>query len=130
MVLAVPETHLGIADAATVGVLTTFGADGYPQVTAIWFLREGEVFRTSLHQSRQKYRNLRATPRATLFVMDLAKPQRTIEVRGDVSIEDDPDGEFLDRLLAHYGMDPATFPAPRDSRVTVTITPTKINTFG
>ena len=111
-------------------MLSTLGPDGYPQTTAIWFLREGDVFRTSLHRSRQKYRNLVAAPRATLFLLDLTNTYRTFEVRGEVTPEDDPDGLVLDRLLAHYDQDPATFPAPRDNRVAITITPTKINVFG
>ena len=63
-------------------MLSTLGADGYSQTTAIWFLREGDVFRISLHRSRQKYRNLVAAPRATLFLLDLANTYRTLEVRG------------------------------------------------
>jgi PPOX class probable F420-dependent enzyme len=130
MTAAIPDSHRDLLAAPGVGVLSTIGPDGRPQSTAIWFLLDGEVIRTSLHRSRQKYRNMLATPRATLFVFDPASAYRTIEVRSDVTAADDGDLSFLTRLLSHYGGDLATFAAPVDDRAVVTFTPARVVTNG
>lgn len=130
MATTIPASHADLADAPGVTTLTTIGADGYPQSTAIWFLRDGDVMRTSLTRGRQKTKNLTARPQGTLFFIDPANQFRTLEIRADVSFEDDPDAVFLDKVLSHYGVDPATFPAPREDRVIVTFAPTKVNVNG
>lgn len=127
---AVPESHADLADRPGVAALATVGKHGTPQVTAIWVIRDGGVFRTSLHPSRQKYRNILAHPKATLFWIDPANPFHTLEVRGTVTVEPDTDLVFLDKLLAHYGTDREHFKAPVDGRVVLTVTPTKVNTNG
>jgi PPOX class probable F420-dependent enzyme len=125
-----PDSHRDLLSARGVAVLTTNGADGLPQSTAIWYLLDGEVVRISLHTSRQKYRNLRRDPHATLFLLDPTNPYRTLEIRGDVTLEDDRDRSFIERVLHHYGQDPSTFPAPLDDRVIVTLVPRRVVTNG
>ncbi|MET0461073.1 MAG: PPOX class F420-dependent oxidoreductase [Ilumatobacteraceae bacterium] len=127
---AIPESHRDMLAAPVVGTLTTVGADGYPQSTAIWFLLDGDVVRTSLLTERQKYKNLVRHPRGTLFLVDPTNHYRTLEVRADVTVDDDPDLAFLGRLLAHYGTDLASFPAPTDGRVVMTFTPHHVVTNG
>jgi PPOX class probable F420-dependent enzyme len=127
---SIPESHHDLAAAPGVNVFTTVGADGLPQSTAIWAMVDGDVIRTSLQTDRQKYRNISRNPVATLFYLDPANPMRTLEIRGDVTTEPDPDAVFLDELLAHYGADPATFPAPREGRVVVTLTPRRVVAIG
>ena len=114
--ITIPASHRALAEAPGVAALTTLGADGYPQSTAIWFLLDGDVIRTSLHTSRQKYRNLVRHPQATLFLIDPANPFRTLEVRADVTLAEDSDLSLLQRLLAHYGQTLETFAAPIDNR--------------
>ena len=111
-------------------MLSTVGKGGLPQSTAVWYLLDGDVIRTSLITTRQKYHNLVRHPLATLFVFDPTNPYRTVEVRGDASIEDDPGTTFFDRIIRHYGQDPETFPAPRDGRVILTISPRRVVTNG
>ena len=113
-----------------VGVLSTLGSDGRPQSTAVWFVRDGDVIRTSLLTTRQKYKNMEAHPKATLFVLDPANPFRTLEIRGDVSFDHDPGLAFFDRIVRHYGQDPATFPAPKEGRVVLTLHPKRVVTNG
>ena len=46
-----------------VAVLTTIGSDGFPQVTALWFLADEQgTVRLSLNTSRQKVKNLQTHP--------------------------------------------------------------------
>ena len=67
-----------------------------------------------------------ANPKATLFLLDPANPYRTLEIRGDVSFDDDPDLAFMEKLVRYYGMDPATFPAPKEGRVLLTLDPRRV----
>ena len=126
----IPQSHRALAEAPGVAAFTTLGASGYPQSTAIWYLLEGDVIRTSLHTSRQKYRNIAVHPQATLFWIDPANPFHTLEVRGDITIEDDTDLAFLKHMLPHYGQTLETFPAELDNRVVVTLTPRRVVTNG
>jgi PPOX class probable F420-dependent enzyme len=122
----VPESH-GDLTQQRVGILSTIGASGRPQSTAIWFLLDDDgMIRTSVTTDRQKYKNMAARPVATLFVLDPANPYRTLEIRGDVTFDDDPDLAFMDRIVRRYGMDPATFPGVRENRVVLTLTPSRI----
>lgn len=125
-----PTSHLDLLDAPGVGALSTLGPDGYPQVTAIWFVRDGDTIVTSLTSDRQKHKNAVRHPQVTLFVIDPSNPFRTIEVRGDLTSEPDPGLDTLRRVLTHYGQDIDSFPAPKENRVTVTITPHRVVTNG
>lgn len=126
----IPDSHRDLLADPTVGLLTTNGPTGYPQTTPIWFVLDGEVLRTSLHRSRQKYRNLVRDARATLFVLDPTNPFRAIEVRGDVTIASADDTTFLEGLLEHYGTTLASFQAPADDRIVITLTPRRVVTLG
>ena len=79
------------------GAFATVGADGQPQVTAIWAMLDGDVVRTSLFKGRQKYKNLVVHPQVTLFVIDPANPYRTLEIRAVAEVTDDTDLAFLRR---------------------------------
>jgi PPOX class probable F420-dependent enzyme len=122
----ISASHRDLLENSHPVAFATVGADGQPQVTAIWAMLDGDVVRTSLHQSRQKYKNLVAHPQVTLFVIDPQNPYRTLEVWGTAEITDDPGLEFLQRLLQRYGTDLEHFPAPTDNRVVITVHPTRV----
>ena len=121
----IPPSHRDLLEAPIPVTLATIGPNGYPQVTAIWAILRGDTVVTSLAGVRPKLRNLRATPQATVFVIAPANPYRTLEVRGDVTIEPDPDLVTLTEVLTAYGTDLASFDAPLDGRTTVTLHPTR-----
>jgi PPOX class probable F420-dependent enzyme len=127
----IPESHHDlVSQAGRVGTLSTVGADGTPQVTALWYLLDGDVVRMSVVRSRQKTKNVLAHPQATMFFSDPSNPYRTLELRGTVSVEDDADVAFLGRLLSNYGTDLDSFPGEKDDRVVLTLTPTHATTYG
>jgi PPOX class probable F420-dependent enzyme len=128
---AFPESHQDLLS-APVAVLATQGADGFPQVSALWFLYDADgVIRLSLNTSRQKTKNLQAHPEATLFILDPANPYRTLEVRARAEVEPDPDYAFATKLGAKYGgVDLRSNDRPGESRVVVTLHPVKVNTWG
>ncbi len=128
---AIPESHRALLD-APVGVLATIGPDGFPQVTALWFLYdEGEgAVRFSLNAARQKTKNLRARPEASFLVIDPASPYRTLEIRGRAELHPDDDYAVADEVGRKYGADFRTMDRPGEQRVAVTLRPTKVNTWG
>ena len=81
---AVPERYRDILASKALGHLATIGADGRPQVNPIWFISDGQHVSLSLRPETTKYRNLRANPAVAMSVVDLAEPDRYVEIRGDV----------------------------------------------
>jgi PPOX class probable F420-dependent enzyme len=113
---------------AEIATLATIGPDGRPQVSAVWFLYEDGLFRVSLHVDRQKTKNLRRNPAATLFLLDLRNPMRYLEVRGDADVDPDEEYRFAERIGAKYGgADLRQMDGDRPGRVVVTIRPAKVN---
>jgi PPOX class probable F420-dependent enzyme len=122
----IPASHADLLD-ARVAILATIGPDERPQLSAVWFLAEDGVVSLSLNTSRQKVKNLERRPGATLFIHDPANSRRYLEIRGDAAITPDPDYVVADRVGALYGADLRIHDGPGESRVVVTLRPTKVN---
>jgi len=126
----VPESHADLLNSA-VTMLATMGQDGYPQVTAMWFLLDDDgLVKLSLNTTRQKVKNLQARPECTLFFLDLANPYRTLEIRARAEIHPDDDYTFADKLGKKYGAELRTWDKPGEQRVVVILQPVKVNTYG
>ena len=122
----IPASHRDLLD-GEFATLATIGPDGRPQLSEVWFLAEGETVVTSLNTSRQKTKNLRANPAATVFLLDLAVPYRYLEIRGDAEVIPDDDHAFADKVDSKYGADHRLHDQPGQTRVKVVIRPVKIN---
>lgn len=121
-----PETHADLLD-ARVAILSTVGASGIPQTTAIWFLYEDGELHSWLSDARQKVKNLLARPEFSLFILDVANPMRYLVVRGRAQLEPDPECVFGDRLGAKYGADMRAMLAEGETRYKVTFKPVSIS---
>ena len=127
---AFPESHQDLLK-ADVAMLATIGQDGYPQVTALWFLLDDGTLKLSLNTTRQKLKNLQAHPECTLFILDPANPYRTLEIRARAEITPDVDYAFAKKLGAKYGgADVRSNDRPGETRVVVSLQPVKVNTWG
>lgn len=126
-----PESHRDLLT-APVAVLATIGLDGFPQVTATWFLFDDEgVLRLSLNSTRKKIKNLQSHPECTLFILDPTNPYRTLEIRARAELSADTDYTFADKVSSKYdGADFRLRDRPGESRVIVTLKVVKINTYG
>jgi PPOX class probable F420-dependent enzyme len=125
--MSVPDSHRDLL-ATDVATLATIGPDGRPQLSAVWFLAEGDDVRLSLNTSRQKTKNLQARPTCNLFILDRQNPYRYLELRGDAELAPDDDYAFADRVGAKYGgADLRQQDGPGERRVVVTIRPSKVN---
>ena len=122
----IPASHRDLlkGDFATLG---TVGPDGRPQLSEVWFLADGDSVGISLNTSRQKTKNLRANPAASLLILDIAVPYRYLELRGDAEITPDDDYAFADKVGAKYNVDLRQHDQPGQTRVKVVIRPVKIN---
>lgn len=122
----IPDSHrdLLVADFAT---LATIGEDGYPQVSEVWFLAEGDEIAISLNTARRKTKNLMTEPACTVFILDLANPYRYLEIRGAADVQPDEDRAFAGEVGAKYGVDLGEHDTPGDRRVKVRIVPVRIN---
>ena len=122
-----PVTHRDLLE-ADVAILATIGPDGYPQVTALWFLfDEDGTVKLSLNTTRQKVKNLREHPECTLFILDRANPLRTLEVRARAEVDPDDDYAFADKLGRKYSVNLRIMDRPGERRVKVTLRPIKVN---
>jgi len=126
-----PESHQDLLK-ADFAILATNGQDGYPQVTALWFLFDDDgTIKLSLNTTRQKVKNLQAHPECTFFILDRVNPYRTMEVRARAETRPDEDYAFAKKLAAKYGAaDLSANDRPGETRVVVALRPIKVNTWG
>jgi PPOX class probable F420-dependent enzyme len=114
-----------------VGVVTDLRPDGSPHSTIVWVDvdDEGVSFNTAWPRAKPRY--LSADPRVALVVVDPADPYRWISISGTAELVDEGANEQIDRLAKKYvGRDTYPWHKPEERRVTVRITPTRIEARG
>jgi PPOX class probable F420-dependent enzyme len=111
--------------------LATIGPKGTPQTTATWFVLDddGRV-KLSLSESRQKLKNLRRNPGASLLFVNPQNPFQTVEIRGTATIEPDDAGTVIDKVNAKHNANVRSFDQPGEQRYAVIFEPEKVLTFG
>ena len=124
-----PDSHLDLLQAPLTATLSTVGKDGFPQVTALWYLFEDGQLKLTLNDSRQKFKNIVAHPQATLFILDPQNPMHAIEVRAKLTVKPDTDLSFAERVVAHYGnpFKISDIDGPDSKRFEVVFEPIKVN---
>jgi hypothetical protein len=126
----IPEAFADLLE-APFATLATIGPDHRPQLSAVAFLHDRGQLKMSLHEARQKTKNLRRNPAVNLFVLDPHNPMRYLEVRGDAEVVEDPEYAFAETLGQKYrGMNLRQMDGDDPRRVVVTIHPTRVVTFG
>jgi PPOX class probable F420-dependent enzyme len=127
----IPETHADLIARSQIVTLATEGADGYPQVSATWFLIESDTIKASLNETRQKVKNMVRNPRVALLFIDPDDEYRTVEIRANATVEPDAGNAFAAKVGAKYGIaDMSAMDRPGEGRVVVTFQPVRVNTFG
>jgi PPOX class probable F420-dependent enzyme len=86
-------------------VIATVRPDGTPVTVATWYDWEGGRVLVNMDAGRRRLEHLRAEPRVSLTVMDIANWGSHVSLQGRVvSLEDDADLRDIDRLATRYGL--------------------------
>jgi PPOX class probable F420-dependent enzyme len=119
-----------LAENPFVGVATTLREDGSPHSTVVWVDADGGVsFNTA--RGRAKERNLARDPRVSLLVVDPQNAYRWVSVTGHAELVDDGADEQIDKLAKKYlGADTYPWRSASERRVSVRITPERIDSTG
>jgi PPOX class probable F420-dependent enzyme len=116
-------------DEPFVGVASTIRDDGSPHSTVVWVDQEDGYVEFNTARGRAKPRYLERDPRATVTVVDPQNPYRWMSVTGHAELVDEGADRHIDRLAKKYlGKD--EYPWDKDGRVTVRITPEKVDAYG
>ena len=123
----IPEDFHDLLSAPNTAVFTTLQSDGSPNASPVWFLFTDDAIVISTRAELAKCRNARRDPRASLTVVDPARPMRYIEIRGTVTVEDDPSAGWRDRVVGKHGYDDGSaFDPPDAVRVSLHLRPTRV----
>ena len=125
----IPESHSDLIDGPVVVMLATVMPDGRPQVTPVWAdQHDGQIWVNSA-KGRQKDRNLRLRPFATVAATDPENPYRWIEIRGSVTevVEGAVAYDHINSLSHQYVGRDFTLASPDEIRVIYKIQPQRVN---
>ena len=115
-----------LAEPAT-GTLSIVGPDGLPHSTPVWFLWRGGKIWVSTHGERQKHLNAMRAGKGSFSVIDPQNSSHYVELRGDISVIDDPDMAVRDDVVRKHGYDDGKAFDPVDAvRVALVLTPTRV----
>ena len=106
--------------------MATVDRDGLPQLSEVWFLHDDGKLKLSLNSSRAKTANLQERQVCSLLILDVVNPYRYLEVRGRARVDGDDDYTFADKVGRKYGADLRAHDRPGESRVVVTVEPSKV----
>ena len=119
-----------VLDGQVFVVVATLQPDGSPQVSPVWVKRDGDDVLFSTTHGRRKTLNLQRDPRITLLVNPADSPYTYAEIRGTVTVTEDPRGELIDELALKYAGKKYAEWNPKagadDPRVIVRVTPRKV----
>lgn len=105
--------------------VATLDPDGRPQLSVVWAKSDGADVLFSTIKGRRKYANLTRDPRAGALVYAAADPYTYAEVRGTVTITDDPTAALINDLSLKYTGEPFG-ERPHEQRVIVRIRPDRV----
>jgi PPOX class probable F420-dependent enzyme len=125
------ERERAFLESPFVGVVTDLRPDGSPHSTIVWVDvdDQGVSFNTAWPRAKPRY--LSADPRVSLTVVDPGDPYRWIAISGTAELVDEGANDQIDRLAKKYvGRDTYPWHKPDERRVTVRISPTRIESRG
>jgi len=120
-----------VQDNPFVGTVTTLRADGSPHSTVVWVDTDGDAVLFNTARGRAKERNILSDPRVSVVVIDPQDAYRWVSVTGTAELTEEGADDHIDRLAKKYlGADSYPFRNPAEQRVTVRITPDKVDSSG
>jgi PPOX class probable F420-dependent enzyme len=84
-------------------VIATVRPEGSPVTVATWYVWEDGRVLVNMDESRRRLEHMRADPRVSLTVMNVANWGSHVSLQGSVvSIEEDQGLRDIDRIARHY----------------------------
>jgi PPOX class probable F420-dependent enzyme len=125
------ESQRAFLENPFVGAITDLRPDGSPHTTVVWVDVDDEGVSFNTAYGRAKPRYIERDPRVSLTVVDPENAYRWISISGAAELLDEGADEQIDRLAKKYlGKDTYPFRAAGERRVSVRITPFRIETRG
>jgi PPOX class probable F420-dependent enzyme len=122
---SLPERARELIDGKNFATVATILPDGAPQASVVWVKRDGDDVLYSTVKRRRKYQNLVADPRTSLVIYEAADPYEYLEIRGTVTITDDPGKVLIEELALKYTGE-SFQDAPGNQRVIVRVSPSHV----
>jgi PPOX class probable F420-dependent enzyme len=99
--MALTEAQRAFLDELHFAVVATISPDGSPQLTTVWYLRDGDDLLFNTAVGRVKDRNLRRDPRlaATVLAPD---GYRFMTIKGVVTLDEASGQDVIRRLATRY----------------------------
>jgi PPOX class probable F420-dependent enzyme len=114
-----------------VGVATTLRKEGSPHSTVVWVDVDNGNLSFNTAVGRAKERHIRENPKVALTVVDPQDAYKWVSVSGDAELTTEGADPQIDRLAKKYlGKDEYPWRNPEEQRITVRITPEKVDTSG
>jgi PPOX class probable F420-dependent enzyme len=127
MSVPLPDLARTLIDATSYATVASLEEDGSPQLSVVWVKRDGDDVLFSTLRGRRKTVNYERDPRTSLLIFDEHAQETYVEIRGEVTITDDPGGSLIHELSRKYN-DGEDFGGTTDGRVIVRLTPAKVVT--
>ena len=125
------ESQRAFLENSFAGTITDLRPDGSPHTTVVWVDVDDEGVSFNTAYGRAKPRYIDRDPRVSLTVVDPDNAYRWISVSGTAELVNEGADEQIDRLAKKYlGKDTYPFRAEGERRVTVRITPSRVETRG
>lgn len=134
----IPDSHRDLIDGPVYVILSTIMPDNQPQSSVVWCNADGEHLLLNTTRGRQKEKNMRSRPKATVFALDPTNPFRALEVRGTiVEMTEEGGVDHISQLAQlyvgaqnYYGDFAPAERAQEETRVICKLKPTKVNVMG
>jgi PPOX class probable F420-dependent enzyme len=122
--VTLPAVAREMLDGPHTAILATTNADGRPQSSVIFVKRDGDEVVFTTIKGRLKTRNMERDPRVSLLV--LVHTAAYVEMRGTVTITDDPGKVLLREMYDRYMDGARPPPEPGAARVAVRVAADKV----
>jgi PPOX class probable F420-dependent enzyme len=120
-----------IADNPYVATATTLREDGSPHNTIVWIDAEDGTVTFNTAVGRAKERHLRKDPRAAVTIVHPENTYQWVSISGRAELTTDGADEQIDKLAKKYlGQDKYPWRSAEETRITVKITPDKVDSAG
>ncbi len=106
------------------GTLCIVDGRGVPNATPVWFLWRDDTLVVSTRAGRQKHVNALRAGVGSFSVIDPTNESNYVELRGALTVVDDPDYSVRDAIVRKHGhTDGSAFDPPGTHRIAIVLSP-------